>query len=197
MKINSAEFIGSAASPKGFPRQGLPEVAFLGRSNVGKSSLINALLNRRSLAQTSRTPGKTRTVNFFLVNSSFLFADLPGYGYAKVSRGMQQSWEKMVESYLRGRSVLGGAVLLVDLRHPPKDTDRMMKQWLEFHGCPVVVAATKADKIGSRQREANLATIRSELLLPEGVPLVPFSARTGLGKERLWAALLDLIARRG
>ncbi len=194
MKVTSAEFVGSAASPKGFPRQGLPELAFLGRSNVGKSSLINSLLNRRSLAQTSRTPGKTRTVNFFLINDAFLFADLPGYGYAKVSRSVQQSWEKMVVGYLKGRSVLRGSILLVDLRHPPKDTDRRMKEWLEFNGCPVVVAATKADKLSSLRRKDHLDVIRRELPLAAGTPLIPYSSRTGLGREELWRVLLDLLA---
>lgn len=193
MKIQSAEFLLSAAKPSGYPRGELPEVAFLGRSNVGKSSLINTLLNRRSLAQTSRTPGKTRTINFFLVNGTFRFVDLPGYGYAKLSRSTTAGWEKMIGTYLSERASLQGAVLLVDMRHPPSKLDCQMKEWLDHSGCPTVIAATKADKIGTSRRPKHLRDIDQGLPVREGQPLLPFSSRTGYGKDRLWSALKGML----
>lgn len=189
MIVHSAEFLGSASGSAGYPRSGLPEVAFVGRSNVGKSSLINSLLNRRRLAKTSVTPGKTRTINFFLVNGSFLFVDLPGYGYARVSKNLQSSWKHMVERYLEGRPSLKCVVLLVDLRHPGKDLDRRMKAWLDHFALPTVVVATKADKVGGSARRESLSKIRRDLPVGAAQTLLPYSARTGLGRESLWEAL--------
>lgn len=193
MNIRRAEFLVSAAKPPEYPRGGLPEVAFLGRSNVGKSSLINTLLNRRRLAQTSRTPGKTRRINFFSVNSGFLFVDLPGYGYARVSRSVHASWEKMVESYLSARTELCGSILLVDLRHPPTPQDLQMKSWLDHRRLAVIVVGTKADKFSSSRRELHLRQVREGLALKEEDPVIPFSSRTGLGKDRVWSALEKLL----
>ena len=189
MRILSAEFIKSAAAPADYPRGGLPEIAFCGRSNVGKSSLINTLLTRRRLAQTSKTPGKTRTLNFFLINEAFFFVDLPGYGYAKTGRSLKESWGKMVETYLSSRSVLRAAVLLIDIRHSPTRLDRQMKEWLDYYGHPVLVAATKEDKIGSQASRRSLDHIAEELPLREDQPLISFSSKTGRGKDRLWSAL--------
>jgi len=189
VKILSADFIKSAAAPAGYPGGGLPEIAFCGRSNVGKSSLINTLLTRRRLAQTSKTPGKTRTLNFFLINEAFYFVDLPGYGYAKTGRSLRKSWGKMVEIYLSSRSVLQAAVLLVDIRHSPTSQDRQMKEWLDYYGHPVVVAATKEDKVGAQAAKRSLDHIAGELPLLEGQPLIPFSSKTGRGKDRLWSTL--------
>jgi GTP-binding protein len=193
MKIQSAEFLLSAARQVDCPPGDRPEVAFLGRSNVGKSSLINSLLNRRRLALTSRTPGKTRTINFFEVNGDFFFVDLPGYGYAKVSRSLHAGWQKMIETYLSERASLQGAVLLVDLRHPPTKLDIQMKEWLDHFGRPTVVAATKADKVGSSRIQRHLKTVREELPVREGQLLLPFSAQTGFGKDHLWSALRGLL----
>lgn len=193
MKIQSAEFLLSAARQADCPPGDRPEVAFLGRSNVGKSSLINSLLNRRRLALTSRTPGKTRTINFFEVNGDFFFVDLPGYGYAKVSRSLHAGWQKMIETYLSERASLQGAVLLVDLRHPPTKLDIQMKEWLDHFGRPTVVAATKADKVGSSRIQRHIKTVREELPVKEGQLLIPFSAQTGFGKDDLWSALRGLL----
>lgn len=193
MKIQSAAFLTSAAKPAEYPPGNLPEVAFLGRSNVGKSSLINSLLNRRRLAQTSRTPGKTRTINFFEVNGAFHLVDLPGYGYARISRSLRAGWEKMLETYLSGRQSLRGAVLLVDLRHPPTTLDCQMKTWLDHYGCPTVVVATKADKVGSSRHRKHLREIREGLPVREHQLLLTCSARTGFGKDRLWSAVMDFL----
>jgi GTP-binding protein len=192
-RIHSAEFVKAASAPKGYPPGGLPEIAFCGRSNVGKSSLINTLLTRRSLAQTSRTPGKTRTLNFFLINGDFYFVDLPGYGYARISRSVKETWGKMIEAYLSSRRALRGTVLLIDIRHPPTAFDRQMKEWLDHFGHPVVVAATKADKLGAAACRRNLRTIAEELPLQEGQSLIAFSSTTGKGKAALWSALAELL----
>ena len=189
MKVLSADFIKSAAAPAGYPRGQRPEVAFCGRSNVGKSSLINSLLNRRRLAQTSKTPGKTRTLNFFLVNERFYFVDLPGYGYAKVSRSIHASLGEMIETYLSKRFLLRGAVLLIDIRHAPTKFDLRMKEWLDHYGHNVALVATKADKLGSAARRRQLDTIRKELSVQEGQSLIAFSSRSGLGKDRLRATI--------
>lgn len=151
MKISSAEFVKSAFEPAHWTVDGLPEVAFLGRSNVGKSSLINALLNRRGLARTSNTPGRTQAINFFLVNGTFYFVDLPGYGYAKVSKTMRQDWGKMAEEYLSEREELALCIQLVDSRHEPTTLDRQLNEWLCHYGKPHIVAATKSDKLSANQ----------------------------------------------
>lgn len=185
MKISSAEFITSAVKAASYPAVELSEVALAGRSNVGKSSLLNKLVNRKGLARSSNTPGRTRLINFFLVNGLFLLVDLPGYGYAKVSIGERESWRKMVEGYLKTREHLRGVVLLVDSRHPPTVQDVQMYDWLKHQGVPAVVVATKADKLSRSRLLQSLKVIRATLPLAEGDPLVPFSAQTGLGREEL------------
>lgn len=186
MRISSAEFITSAVVPAQYPAGVEPEVAFVGRSNVGKSSLINTLLNRRGLAKTSSTPGKTRTINFFRVNGQLGFVDLPGYGYAKLSRAERAAWGPMMEQFFRLRHQLKGVVQLVDARHEPTADDRQTRAWLLHQQRPLLVVATKVDKIGRSQRPNHLKRIAEVLTLNETATLMPFSAQTGEGRETIW-----------
>lgn len=185
MKIISAEFTKSAVKAADYPAEGLPEVALAGRSNVGKSSLLNKLVNRKGLARTSKTPGCTRVINFFLVNGLFRLVDLPGYGYARVSAEEKEGWRRMVENYLENRESLRGVVLLVDSRHPPTDQDNQMYCWLKFYGIPTVVVAAKADKLSRSKLLQSLKVIRKTLALADEDLLVPFSAETGRGRNEL------------
>jgi GTP-binding protein len=193
MKITSAAFLGSAVTPEQYPRQPLPEVAFAGRSNVGKSSLINALVHRKNLVKTSATPGKTRAINFFLVNQRFCLVDLPGYGYAKVPRRVQASWQPMVETYLQCRDMLRAVVHIVDLRHPPTHQDLQLRAWLRRHKIVIVTVATKADKVKSGKRAQHIADVRRGLALTAEEPLQVFSARTHEGRLQLWQYLRALL----
>jgi GTP-binding protein len=186
MRITSAEFLTSAVSPTQYPADGGPEVAFVGRSNVGKSSLINTLLNRRGLAKTSGTPGKTRTINFFRVNGTLGFVDLPGYGFAQVSRAERASWGPMVEQFFRTRQTLQGVVQLIDFRHAPTAEDQRTRAWLLQWECPLLVVATKVDKIGRPQRPKHLKEIAEVLSLEAEAPMLVFSAQTGEGREKVW-----------
>jgi GTP-binding protein len=189
MKITSAEFVTTATGRSGWPAAGLPEAAFLGRSNVGKSSLLNCLVNRRGLARTSSTPGRTREINFFRVNQKWIFADLPGYGYAKVSREMRNNWQAMVEDYLTGREQLKAAVLIQDLRRPPGPEERDLLAWLSGRGIPFLLVATKADKLGRGERHRALLALGQGLgLSPDQI--TPFSATTREGRDELWKRLL-------
>lgn len=185
MKIVSAEFLTSAVNPGGYPPGDLSEVAFVGRSNVGKSSLINKLVNRRGLARTSKTPGRTQLINFFTINEEFLFVDLPGYGYAKVPEEVRATWGKMIEGYLKDRDSLKGVILLVDCRHTPTAQDRQMYQWLLHYGVPTVVVATKIDKLSNNQWAKQQGIIKKTLPLDPEHKLVPFSSETGRGKDEL------------
>ncbi len=194
MKINKAEYVNGAVKKEQYPTLERPEVAFVGRSNVGKSSLINKLLNRKKLVHTSSTPGKTRIINFFNINDSFYLVDLPGYGFARVPRDVKDQWDKMIEEYLTGRLPLKGVVMLVDLRHPPSKDDVSMITWLRFYGYPMVIVATKADKISRGQRQKHMQEIVKVLNLQEDEPLVLFSASSGEGKDQVWhkvSAILD------
>jgi len=193
MKIATAEFVRSAVDESGWPKDRLPQVAFVGRSNVGKSSLINSLLNRKGLVKTSGTPGKTREVNFFKINGDFYFADTPGFGYAKVPGKLQEGWAPMIEKYLRGSERLCLVVYLLDIRHEPGENDFMMEEWLRDTGVPTAHVATKADKIGRGSRAKNLRVITDALGLPAGAVL-EYSATTGEGKNRLWDAIRTSIA---
>jgi len=192
MKIKQAEFVGVFVDMNQLPTDQLPEVAIVGRSNVGKSSLINRLANRKNLAKSSSTPGKTRTINFYCFNRSWYLVDLPGYGFAKVSRREKARWGKMIEKYLSGRKTLRGVILLVDIRHSPSVDDRTMKDWLEHHQIPFMVVATKADKLSRSARQKNLAMIRRELQLPMEQPPLGFSAVSGEGLEELLQVLQEI-----
>ncbi|MCI0370037.1 MAG: ribosome biogenesis GTP-binding protein YihA/YsxC [candidate division NC10 bacterium] len=189
MRVTSVTFAGSATSPAQYPKRALPEVAFAGRSNVGKSSLINRLLGRRKLARVSRTPGRTRVLNFFLVNDWFYFVDLPGYGYAAVPGRVRETWGPMIEEYLTTRPTLRGVVLLLDARHPPQAHDVATRAWLAEERIAHLLVLTKIDKVPRGQRGAHLGEAAARLGLQDPGLLLPFSALTGEGEAALWKAL--------
>ena len=186
MRITAAEFVTSAVSPTQYPADVGVEVAFVGRSNVGKSSLINTLLNRRGLAKTSSTPGKTRTINFFRINGKFGFIDLPGYGFAQVSKAERAGWGPMVAQFFQTRQELRGVVQLIDVRHPPTADDQRTRGWLLQWQRPLLIVATKVDKIGRPHRPGHLKQIIETLQLDAESPVMLFSAQTGEGKEKIW-----------
>jgi GTP-binding protein len=184
------EFVTSAARPEQFPAGEAPEVAFLGRSNVGKSSLINRLTGVPGLAQTSSTPGRTQTINFFRVDRALSLADLPGYGYAKVPLGLRDSWKELIESYLLQRTNLRLSLILLDGRRGWMEKDLELKQWLEFHNRPFAVAATKWDKLNQKEQHHGAQAIRRHL--PPESDFVPFSALTGRGARELWQTIWNI-----
>lgn len=188
MKITSAEFVKSAFQRDHWTDDGRVEIAFLGRSNVGKSSLINSLLLRKGLARTSNTPGRTQSINFFLINEKFNFADLPGYGYAKVSKSMRADWGKMAEEYLRDRRELALCVQLIDSRHKPTPLDIQLNDWLEFNRKPHLIVATKSDKVSKNELAKSLA--ESAKVLP-GAKILSYSTQTGRGREEVWGEILS------
>lgn len=189
MNLNQVEFLISAASSRDFPSTRLPEIAFAGKSNVGKSSVINRILNRKNFARVGDKPGKTIHVNYFTVDKKCYFVDLPGYGYAKVSQSEKDRWAKLMESYFAaGRIDLG--VLIVDARHAPTNNDITMAQWFIQSDCPFVVVANKLDKLKKSEIEPNLAVIRQDLELQESTPVIAFSAEKGTGKEELLKYIL-------
>ncbi len=171
---------------------GLPEIAFLGRSNVGKSSLLNSLLLRKGLARTSNTPGRTQSLNFFLINESFYFVDLPGYGFAKVSKSMRADWGKMAEDYLSKRENLVLSIQLIDSRFPPKPPDLMLYEWLKHNDREFVVVATKTDKLSARDLAANLKAIRTEM---SGSEVIPYSSVKGKGRDELWSRITSALKK--
>ena len=196
MKVNQAVFVKSAVSPHQYVTGNLPEVALVGRSNVGKSSLLNNLLGRRGLARVGRTPGKTRLINFFRVaagQGDFHLVDLPGYGFAKVSRGEREKWAQFIDAYLSGRDNIAGLCVLVDARHSPSDDDMTMVDWLRSSGIPGVVVATKCDKLSRAELQLQLTAIRKALDLDESIPLVAYSSDTGQGKAELLASIARLL----
>jgi GTP-binding protein len=193
MKLFTAEFIKSAMRPADYPRDGHAEFAFVGRSNVGKSTLLNTLLRKKNLAKTSGTPGKTQTINFFLVNGRFYFVDLPGYGYAQVPKALKDAWNKTMAAYLRERAPLRLAVMLVDARHAPTALDHEMLDLLESAEKPTLVVATKVDKLKRSERNPNLARIREVLDLSEEALVIPFSGETGEGVQDLWRVIEGLL----
>lgn len=193
MKIREALYQVSAVNKEQYPTDGLPEIALVGRSNVGKSSLINKLLNRKKLAHTSSSPGKTRTLNFYKINNEFFFVDLPGYGYAKVSKAQRQEWGKMIESYLLERQELKGVIQLIDLRHPPTADDIAMWEWLQHYQFPTIIAATKADKISRNKLQKHANIIRKDMNITEDTPIVLFSAETGNGVEEMHKLITKLV----
>ena len=189
MNFQKVDFLISAAAPKDFPKDRLPEIAFAGKSNVGKSSVINRILQRKNFARVGDKPGKTIHVNYFTVDSKCYFVDLPGYGFAKVSEKEKARWGKLMEDYFAaGRIDLG--VLIVDYRHPPTNNDITMAAWFIQSGCPFGVVANKMDKLKKSELEPNLKTIREDLNLPDTVPVIPFSAEKGNGRDDLVRLIL-------
>lgn len=186
MKIRSAEFVLSAKEPAHYPAASLPEIAFAGRSNVGKSSLINTLLNRKGLARTSNTPGRTQEINFFLVNERFAFIDLPGYGYAKVPEAMRKQWGPMVETYLRERDTLRLVVVILDVRRDPSAEDLQLMEWLQCYRIPFLICLTKTDKVSKNVFANRRRLIAEKIRFSPEPALMAFSAKTGEGKELLW-----------
>ncbi len=186
MKIISAEFIKSVYERIQCPDDSRPEISFLGRSNVGKSSLLNSLLQRRKLARTSNTPGRTQCINFFLVNDRIYFVDLPGYGYAKVSKSMRSEWGKMAEEYLADRDELVLSIHLVDSRHEPTTLDMQLHEWLVTNQKPHIVVATKADKLSKRDLQKSIKILRSKM--SESL-VIPYSSATGDGRDELWTLI--------
>lgn len=184
MNFQNTEFLISAASPADFPRNRLPEIAFAGKSNVGKSSVINRLLQRKNFARVGDKPGKTVHVNYFTVDRKAYLVDLPGYGYAKVSQSEKERWGKLMEDYFAAQRISLG-VLIVDSRHPPTNNDITMANWFLESGCPFVVVANKIDKTRKSELPGNLSLICTDLNLPEGCPVIPFSAEKGDGREEL------------
>lgn len=192
MKITSAEFIKSAFNRDHWIDDRRAEIAFLGRSNVGKSSLINSLLQRKGLARTSNTPGRTQSINYFLINDAFYFVDLPGYGYAKVSKSMRSDWGTMAEEYLSERDQLVLCVQLIDSRHEPTRLDLQLNEWLNFNGKPHIAVATKSDKLTANQLTKQLKVIRMALKFSE---VIPYSAETGKGRDDVWGQLDAAVSR--
>ena len=185
INLQNAEFVISAASAKDFKRDRIPQVAFAGRSNVGKSSVINRLLNRKNFARVGAAPGKTIHINYFKIDNAFYLVDLPGYGYAKVSKGERDRWGRLMESYFADPDLMTLGVMIVDSRHKPTADDCTMAQWYRDAGCPFVVVANKLDKLKKSEIEPNLQRIRETLELGEEGVIVPFSAEKGTGKQEL------------
>jgi len=193
MIIKKAEFMTSAAKPQQYPPAGVKEIAFAGRSNVGKSSLINLLVGRRALAKVSSSPGKTRTINFFNINDEFRIVDLPGYGFAKVSKAEQESWGRMMETYLSKREDLVSVILLVDSRHEPTAQDVQMYEWLQYYGLSGIVAATKTDKISRNELNRNISVIRKKLSMEADDVIVPVSSLKRTGLDELTTVVENLL----
>ncbi|TWI57075.1 ribosome biogenesis GTP-binding protein YihA/YsxC [Halalkalibacter nanhaiisediminis] len=190
MKVTKAELARVAVKPDQYPTTRLPEIALSGRSNVGKSSFINKMINRKGLARTSQKPGKTQTLNFYEINEQIYFVDVPGYGFAKVPKSEREAWGKMIETYLQDREQLKAVVQIVDLRHPPSADDKMMYQWLKHFDIPVIVVATKSDKIPKGKWQKHLKVIAKDLEKAESDPIMLFSSETAQGKEELWKKIL-------
>ncbi|WP_416151403.1 ribosome biogenesis GTP-binding protein YihA/YsxC [Salipaludibacillus sp. HK11] len=193
MKIKTAELIISAAKDHQFPGGPFPEVALSGRSNVGKSSFINTILTRKGLARTSQRPGKTRTLNFYFINDRFHFVDVPGYGYAKVSKKEREAWGRVLEGYFEKREQLKGVVQLIDSRHLPTEDDKTMYSWLKHHDLPVLIVATKADKISKGKWDKHIKQIKEGLQMKSEDTIIMFSAETAQGKDQAWKEITQLL----
>ena len=194
MNFQKVEFLISAANPKDFPKNRLPEIAFAGKSNVGKSSVINRLLQRKNFARVGEKPGKTIHVNYFTVDSKCYMVDLPGYGYAKVSQSEKERWGKLMEDYFAANRIDLG-VMIVDARHAPTNNDITMASWFIQSGCPFVVIANKLDKLKKSEIEPNLQTIREDLELPEDTIVIPFSAEKGTGRDELVKLVVSAVEK--
>ncbi|GJL79709.1 MAG: putative GTP-binding protein EngB [Nitrospinaceae bacterium] len=192
MKIISAEFLTGAVSPRQYPRASLPEFAFAGRSNVGKSSLLRSLLNRKKLVRTSSTPGKTQHINFFKVNEDLIFTDLPGYGFAKVPASVQKKWKKMIEQYLLKRESLTALIFIVDLRRDPTPLDLELKEWLEASEISYILVATKSDKLSAAEKKKQIQKIKSAYVEEGSGDLIVYSSKSNLGRKELWNHIMKL-----
>lgn len=186
MNVNNVSLDCVAVKKEQYPEEIKPEIAFVGKSNVGKSSLINAMINRKALARTSSSPGKTRTINFYNVEELLYFVDLPGYGYAKISKSESEKWGKMIESYLLQRKQLKYIILLVDIRHEPGENDILMYEWLKHYNYNLIIAATKSDKLKRSQINKHINVIKNKLNLSNENIIIPFSSETKDGKDQLW-----------
>lgn len=195
VNLQKAEFILSAAAAKGFIKDQLPQVAFAGRSNVGKSSVINRLLNRKNFARVGASPGKTIHINYFKIDDVFYLVDLPGYGYAKVAKSERDRWGRLMESYFAHPELLTLGVMIVDSRHKPTADDVTMAEWFKATGCPMIVVANKLDKLKKKEIEPNLQVIRETLELDDSVTLIPFSAEKGTGRDELLRAIFSGIGQ--
>lgn len=193
MIIRSVELETVCGITSKLPENTLPEIAFAGKSNVGKSSLINALINRKALARTSSQPGKTQTINFYNVNKEMYYVDLPGYGYAKVSAEIKAKWGKMIERYLQTSNQLKAVFLLIDIRHDPSANDKQMYDWIIQNGYEPIIIATKLDKIKRSQKDKQLKAIRVGLQVRPGTQIMPFSAETKQGREEIWQFIEEII----
>lgn len=192
MNLQNAQFVISAASPRDFKRDGLPQIVFSGKSNVGKSSVINRILQRKNFARVGEAPGKTIHINYFLIDRKAYFVDLPGYGYAKVPLSEKQRWAKLMERYFAEEGLITLGIQIVDARHKPTENDITMVNWFKGSGCRFIVVANKLDKLKKSEIEPNLALIRQTLDLPEDVLLLPFSAEKGTGRDELVAQILNV-----
>ena len=192
MIIKSAEFVTSATKPSQYPPEGLPEIAFAGRSNVGKSSLINILVNRKRLVKTSSTPGRTQLVNFFDINDHITFVDLPGYGYAKVPTSVRKKWGPMIETYLSGRGTLKGVVVILDIRRTPREEEHNLIDWLEHYSITSILVLTKADKLSKTKQDKQRAVVAGTLAV-DPRDLIMFSAKTRRGRDDVWRAIDPLL----
>ncbi|MBB3109879.1 GTP-binding protein [Paenibacillus phyllosphaerae] len=193
MNITQAEFVISAVRPNQYPEDALPEFALAGRSNVGKSSLINRMINRKNLARTSSQPGKTQQLNYYRVNQMLYLVDFPGYGYARVSKTQREQFGQMIETFLGDREPLKMVLLIIDIRHPPSQDDCLMYNWLKHYGIPVTIVTTKADKISKNQWQKHIKIIKEKLEADPRDKVVLFSSETGLGRDELWQVLLNRI----
>ncbi|RLL47947.1 YihA family ribosome biogenesis GTP-binding protein [Oceanobacillus piezotolerans] len=193
MKVTDAEIVISAVSQKQYPSEGLPEIALAGRSNVGKSSFINKLINRKNLARTSSKPGKTQTLNFYKINNMFYFVDVPGYGYAKVSKKEREKWGTMMEEYFQTRDTLRTVLLITDIRHEPTRDDIQMYEFLKHYELPVMVVATKLDKVPKSKRAKHIKRTKDTLQMSKDDVILPFSSETAEGKDEAWGYIKQYI----
>lgn len=194
MKVNNVSLDAVAVKPAQFPTDGKLEVAFAGKSNVGKSSLINSMVYRKAIARTSQNPGKTRTINFYNVEDALYFVDLPGYGYAKAPKTEIAKWGKMIENYLLKREELRAIILLIDIRHEPGENDKMMYDWLRHYGYKIIIVATKSDKLKRSQLPKHISMLRKSLNLDKDDVLIPFSSETKDGRDELWSVIENVIS---
>ncbi len=196
MKVITTDFVTGAVSAKQYPKESYPEFAFVGRSNVGKSSLIRSLLNRKKLVRISSTPGKTREINFFRINDTLMFADLPGYGFARVTPALQKKWKIMIEEYLTKRDPLLAIVFIVDIRRKPTELDLTLKEWLEDLGRPYILVITKSDKLSGTERSKQTKIIKAAFMGDQTLATVTYSSKNHLGRKELWSEIQKLISEK-